>query len=188
LTRPGTAAHAAGSSSRRAARPAVPYSLRARPCCTPIQRQLITPWRLPTVTGNLPTDGHWRLPGGGQRITGYHRTLEVRGTRDPPICAARRPAAGRPVPPTERTICCRRRRSAAARSAGARQRLATAYSAPAGHARPVSDANASTVSAAARARPVMTALGLGDGSGQPGPDPRRARSRAFSRLSAMPWA
>ena len=39
-----------------------------------------------------------------------------------------------------------------------------------------------------RAWPIMTALGLGDGSGQPGPDPRRARSRALSRLSAMPWA
>ena len=55
--------------------------------------------------------------------------------------------------------------------------------------RAVSDASASTVSAAARAWPVMTAPGgLGDGSGQPGPDPRRARSRALSRLSAMPWA
>src|SRR5260370_30387569 len=58
------------------------------------------------------------------------------------------------MPPAERTICCRGRRSAAARSAGARQRLATGYGAAAGHARPVSDANAGTVSAAALAWPV----------------------------------
>jgi hypothetical protein len=35
---------------------------------------------------------------------------------------------------------------------------------------------------------VMTALGSGDGSDQPGPACGRARSRAFSGLSAMPWA
>jgi hypothetical protein len=40
------------------------------------------------------------------------------------------------------------------------QREEHAHSAPAGHARPVSDANASTVSAAARAWPVMTARGV----------------------------
>jgi AAA ATPase domain len=64
---------------------------------------------------------------------------------------------------------------------------AAAYGAAAGHARLVSDANASTVSAAAQAWPVNDDPRFDGGSGQAGPAFGRARSRALSRLSVMPW-
>jgi hypothetical protein len=54
----------------------------------------------------------------------------------------------------------------------------------------VCDANAGTVSAAALAWPgqSMATLSFYGGSGRAGPAFGRARSRALSRLSAMPWA
>jgi hypothetical protein len=102
--------------------------------------------------------------------------------------AAGQPVAHRPVPAAERTICCRGRCSAAARSAGVRQRLATACGPAAGHARPVSGANASRCLRRPWPGRPMTALGFYGGSCQDGPAFGRARSRALSRLSAMPWA
>ena len=77
---------------------------------------------LPAAAGPGRGHGARRIPDTG---------LNDRATGSAGVRSRRRP--GRP--PTERTICCCRCRSAAARSAGARQRLATAYGAPAGHAR-----------------------------------------------------
>ena len=61
-----------------------------------------------------------------------------------------------------------------------------AYSEQSAHPE-LSAANATMVRArAGRGWPNMTALGLADGSDQAEPGFRRARSRAWSRLSAMP--
>jgi len=82
---------------------------------------------LVAVSGQIPMTVNNHADGSGATADPHAK---------PPFGAARRPVAHRPVPPTERTICCRGRRSATARGAAA------------GHARPVSDANASMVSAA----------------------------------------